>query len=140
MLQGSELLCCDAEDRHHHCWVQGDVLLVCYVADVASKLQIHSLATGSQQRQVPLPAIGSITNFGGHREDSEFFFSFSSFTEPGATYRSGTVAQSTVQCSHCLPMIIHSVMCLFALPTACPAGQWWQLMHEILQGGGVHLP
>lgn len=68
--------------------VQGDVLLVCYVADVASKLQIHSLATGSKQRDVPLPGIGSITSFGGRREDSEFFFSFSSFTEPGATYRS----------------------------------------------------
>lgn len=67
--------------------VQGDVLLVCYVADVASKLQIHSLATGSKQRNIPLPGIGSITSFGGRREDSEFFFSFSSFTEPGATYR-----------------------------------------------------
>lgn len=68
--------------------VQGDVLLVCYVADVASKLQTHSLATGSKQRDIPLPGIGSITSFGGRREDSKFFFSFSSFTEPGATYRS----------------------------------------------------
>ena len=67
--------------------VQGDVLLVCYVADVASKLQIHSLATGSKERDIPLPGIGSVTSFGGRREDSEFFFSFSSFTEPGATYR-----------------------------------------------------
>ena len=37
--------------------VQGDVLLVCYVADVASKLQIHSLATGSKQRTIPLPGL-----------------------------------------------------------------------------------
>ena len=33
------------------CWVQGDVLVACYVADVASKLQIHSLASGSKQRE-----------------------------------------------------------------------------------------
>ncbi len=67
--------------------VQGDVLLVCYVADVASKMQIHSLDTGSKQREVALPGIGSVTQFAGKREDSEFFFGFSSFTEPGATYR-----------------------------------------------------
>ena len=81
--------------------LQGDVLLVCYVADVASKLQIHSLATGSKQRDVPLPGIGSITSFGGRREDSEFFFSFSSFTEPGATYRSvrGRGQLFAVQCT-----------------------------------------
>lgn len=67
--------------------LQGDVLLVCYVADVASKLQIHSLASGSKQREVSLPGIGSVTQFAGKREDSELFFGFSSFTEPGATYR-----------------------------------------------------
>ena len=84
--------------------VQGDVLLVCYVADVASKLQIHSLATGSKQRNIPLPGIGSITSFGGRREDSEFFFSFSSFTEPGATYRSvaGHSADCCTLCAYCL--------------------------------------
>lgn len=60
---------------------------MCYVADVASKLQIHSLASGSKQREVTLPGIGSVTQFAGKREDSEFFFGFSSFTEPGATYR-----------------------------------------------------
>ncbi len=67
--------------------MQGDVLVACYVADVASKLQIHSLASGSKQREVKLPGIGSVTQFAGKREDSEFFFGFSSFTEPGATYR-----------------------------------------------------
>ncbi|KAL3130653.1 hypothetical protein ABBQ38_008044 [Trebouxia sp. C0009 RCD-2024] len=74
--------------------LKGDVLLVCYVADVASKLQIHSLGTGSKQRDIPLPGIGSVTSFGGRREDSEFFFSFSSFTEPGATYRLDTAVGS----------------------------------------------
>ena len=86
--------------------MQGDVLLVCYVADVASKLQIHSLATGSKQREVPLPGIGSITNFGGRREDSEFFFSFSSFTEPGATYRLGIIVLCCGASSpYCLPAV-----------------------------------
>ncbi len=75
--------------------MQGDVLVACYVADVASKLQIHSLASGSKQREVKLPGIGSVTQFAGKREDSEFFFGFSSFTEPGATYRCVCVASST---------------------------------------------
>lgn len=75
--------------------LKGDVLVACYVADVASKLQIHSLASGSKQREVKLPGIGSVTQFAGKREDSEFFFGFSSFTEPGATYRLDTASSNT---------------------------------------------
>ena len=67
--------------------LQGDALVVCYLADAASRLQIHSLASGKQQQQVPLPGIGTVTQFAGRREDSEFFFAFSSYTEPGAIYK-----------------------------------------------------
>lgn len=75
--------------------LKGDALLVCYVANVAAQLQIHSLASGSMQRQVSLPGIGSIPHFAGRRKDSEFFFGFSSFTEPGATYRLDTASDET---------------------------------------------
>ena len=69
------------------CVQQGDVLVACYLADAASQLHIHSLASGKQQQPVALPGIGSVTQFAGRREDSECFFAFSSYTEPGAIYR-----------------------------------------------------
>ena len=36
---------------------------------------------------LPLPGIGSVAGFSGRRQDSEFFFTFTGFTEPGALYR-----------------------------------------------------
>ena len=72
--------------------VQGDNLVTCYLADVRSQLQLRSLATGSLKQSISLPGIGSINSFTGRREDSEFFFSFSSFANPGAIYRSAAPA------------------------------------------------
>ena len=72
--------------------VQGDNLVTCYLADVRSQLQLRSLATGSLKQSISLPGIGSINSFSGRREDSEFFFSFSSFANPGAIYRSAARA------------------------------------------------
>ena len=73
-------------------FVQGDNLVTCYLADVRSQLQLRSLATGSLKQSISLPGIGSISSFSGQREDSEFFFSFSSFANPGAIYRSAVRA------------------------------------------------
>jgi prolyl oligopeptidase len=42
---------------------------------------------GTEVREVKLPGIGSAGGFGGHRKDTSTFFSFTSFTEPGAIYR-----------------------------------------------------
>ncbi len=38
---------------------------------------------------VQLPGIGSVTGFSGDHKATEFFLSFASFTEPGATFRRG---------------------------------------------------
>lgn len=73
------------------CVIQGDALVVCYLADASSQLQLHSLASGKEEQRVDLPGIGTVTQFAGRREDSEFFFAFSSYTEPGAIYRWGHV-------------------------------------------------
>ena len=44
-------------------------------------------ATGDLRSVLPLPGIGSVAGFSGRREDSDAFFKFTSFTEPGAIYR-----------------------------------------------------
>jgi prolyl oligopeptidase len=62
-------------------------LLVCdYLQDAKSAVKIHDYE-GKLVRTLELPGIGSVGGFGGWREDKETFYSFTSFTEPGAIYR-----------------------------------------------------
>jgi prolyl oligopeptidase len=42
---------------------------------------------GKLIRELELPGIGSVGGFGGQRKDKETYYSFTSFTEPGAIYR-----------------------------------------------------
>lgn len=67
--------------------LKGDTLAVCYLRDVQSALELRSLSSGDLRAVLPLPGIGSVTSFSGRRKDSEYFFTFTGFTEPGAIYR-----------------------------------------------------
>ncbi len=61
--------------------------LVCeYLRDAKSAITVHDLS-GKQIREVALPGIGSAGGFEGRRKDKETFYSFTSFTDPGAIYR-----------------------------------------------------
>ncbi|NET72470.1 MAG: S9 family peptidase [Sphaerospermopsis sp. SIO1G2] len=57
-----------------------------YLQDAYSKVKIFSLQ-GSLIKEVELPGIGSANGFAGKREDTETFYSFTSFTTPGTIYR-----------------------------------------------------
>ncbi|KAI8465889.1 MAG: prolyl oligopeptidase [Monoraphidium minutum] len=65
----------------------GDNLVLRYLRDVRGALALHRLSDGGLVREVELPGIGSIGGFSGSRKGTEFFYSFQSFVEPGATYR-----------------------------------------------------
>ena len=39
--------------------------------------------TPLQVRDLPLPGVGSVSGFSGSRKETELFFSFQSFAEPG---------------------------------------------------------
>ena len=67
--------------------------MVCYLRDVHSVLQLRSLATGRLRQEIPLPGIGSVYAFNGRRHDSEAFFSFTSFVDPGSTFRQAPAAR-----------------------------------------------
>ena len=61
--------------------------LVCeYLRDAKSAIAVHDMA-GKLVREVALPGIGSAGGFEGRRKDTETFYSFTSFTDPGAIYR-----------------------------------------------------
>lgn len=63
-----------------------DHFIVEYLQDAKSVVKVFDLK-GKHVRDVDLPGIGSAGGFGGKRSDTETFYSFTSYTNPGATYR-----------------------------------------------------
>jgi prolyl oligopeptidase len=57
-----------------------------YLHDAHSKVRVHA-PDGRLEREVELPGLGTAAGFRGRREDPETFYSFTSFTDPGAIYR-----------------------------------------------------
>ncbi|MGK7879905.1 MAG: prolyl oligopeptidase family protein [Crocosphaera sp.] len=57
-----------------------------YLQDAKSAIKIHDLQ-GKFIRDVSLPGIGSAGGFNGKKEDTETFYSFTSFTTPTTIYR-----------------------------------------------------
>eukprot|EP00878_Enallax_costatus_P029867 GHUV01032432.1.p1 GENE.GHUV01032432.1~~GHUV01032432.1.p1 ORF type:complete len:735 (+),score=227.44 GHUV01032432.1:207-2411(+) len=74
--------------------LQGDELVVRHLRDVKGALARHKLSTGELVQEFDLPGIGSVGGFSGNRKSKEFFFSFTSFVEPGSTYRFDLAAAS----------------------------------------------
>ena len=59
--------------------------LCSYLKDAHSQVRIFSLE-GKPLGELPLPALGSAGGFTGHRDDTDTFYSFTSFTFPGTIY------------------------------------------------------
>jgi prolyl oligopeptidase len=66
--------------------IVGDRLILSYMKDAASMALMTDLA-GKPVQEIQLNAIGTASGFGGKPGDSETFFGFSSFNQPGAVYR-----------------------------------------------------
>ncbi|KAH3757997.1 prolyl oligopeptidase [Pelomyxa schiedti] len=67
--------------------IRKDILAVCYMHDVHDVLTLRNLFTGDLLSEVPLPDIGSVSEFSGKKRDREFFFSFTSFLFPTVVLR-----------------------------------------------------
>ena len=65
-----------------------------YLKDARSQVKIFGLS-GDLVREVALPGIGSAGGFGGKREDTETFYSFTSFTTPPTIYRYNLVTDES---------------------------------------------
>jgi prolyl oligopeptidase len=57
-----------------------------YLKDAHSQVKVFG-PNGEFVREVALPGIGSVSGFGGRRQDTETFYAFTSFTMPGVIYR-----------------------------------------------------
>jgi prolyl oligopeptidase len=64
----------------------GESLVCSYLKDARSEVKIFGFH-GEGPAELKLPGIGTVSGFGGRATDTHTFFSFASFTEPGAIYR-----------------------------------------------------
>jgi len=62
-----------------------DKFLASYMQDVVSKIRLFD-KDGTPAGEVELPGIGSAGGFGGHQDDTETFFSFTSYATPTSIY------------------------------------------------------
>jgi prolyl oligopeptidase len=63
-----------------------DKFIASYLKDAQSQVRVFAL-DGSPVRELVLPGIGTVGGFWGKRTDTETFYSFTSFTQPGMIYR-----------------------------------------------------
>ena len=63
-----------------------DTFIASYLEDAQSRVRVFAL-DGSPLRELVLPGIGTVGGFWGKRTDTETFYSFTSFTQPGTIYR-----------------------------------------------------
>jgi prolyl oligopeptidase len=64
----------------------GGQLFVSYIKDVTSRVAMYSL-DGKWEREVALPALGTVSGFDGEKGDSFVFYTFTSFTFPPTIYK-----------------------------------------------------
>ena len=57
-----------------------------YLEDAKTKVVQYN-RDGSKERDIELPGIGTATGFGGLEDDSEVYYSFTSFTSPNSIYK-----------------------------------------------------
>ncbi|TAI47669.1 prolyl oligopeptidase family serine peptidase [Flagellimonas allohymeniacidonis] len=57
-----------------------------YMVDAISKVLQYDY-DGKLVREVNLPGVGSANGFGGKKEESEFYFSFTNYNTPGSSYK-----------------------------------------------------
>lgn len=64
-----------------------DKLLIQYSVDVKDELHLFDLASGEKRGRVAEGVLGTVGQITGHREDKEFWVSYTSFTNPTTVYR-----------------------------------------------------
>ncbi len=76
----------EAEEAMESAGIVGGYLILDYLKDAKTQIKLHDL-NGKYEREVDFPGIGSAGGFGGRRDHTETFYSFSSFNQPPSIYR-----------------------------------------------------
>ena len=65
--------------------IVGGKIAATWLEDASSKATMHSLE-GNELYTVDLPDIGTVSGFGGQNDDTNIFYSYSSFNQPPSIY------------------------------------------------------
>jgi prolyl oligopeptidase len=76
----------EAEEAMESAGMVGNYLIGEYLQDAKTQVKLFDLA-GKFVREIKFPGIGSANGFGGRRDHTETFYSFSSFNRPPSIYR-----------------------------------------------------
>jgi len=60
--------------------------VIAYMGDVHHEIAVHNL-NGRLVREIALPTLGTVSGLSGQEDDSEFFFTFTSFLYPSTSFR-----------------------------------------------------
>ncbi len=71
-----------------------DQLVAFYLKDAHTQVKFYSL-DGRYEQDLELPGVGSASGFGGKRQDSETFYTFTSYTTPPTIYRYDFATQTS---------------------------------------------
>ena len=75
----------------------GDLVAATFLTDARSRVAIYDLkGDGKLVRDVELPGVGTVYGFGGRRVDTETFYTYTGFTDPGTIYRYEIATGETV--------------------------------------------
>jgi prolyl oligopeptidase len=66
--------------------VAGGKLFANYLKDATSRIYVYD-PTGKLENEVQLPGLGTVSGFGGERDNKFVFYTFTSFTFPATIYR-----------------------------------------------------
>ncbi|HRK30897.1 MAG TPA: hypothetical protein PLD59_07435, partial [Tepidisphaeraceae bacterium] len=64
----------------------GDRFVAVYTKDAKNELKLFKL-DGAFDKQVELPTVGAVGGISGRKRDSDFYYTFTSFTYPSTSYR-----------------------------------------------------
>ncbi|MGI8600415.1 MAG: prolyl oligopeptidase family serine peptidase [Chitinophagaceae bacterium] len=64
----------------------GNKLFVTYMKDVTSRIYVHDM-NGKLEKEIKLPTLGTVSGFGGEKDDKYVFYTFTSITYPPTIYR-----------------------------------------------------
>jgi prolyl oligopeptidase len=63
----------------------GGNIFASYLKDAITKVYQYDM-TGKQVREVNLPGLGTASGFGGKKKDTDFYYTYASYTNPAAIY------------------------------------------------------
>jgi len=72
----------------------GGKLFATYLKDVTTRAYVYSL-DGRLENEIEMPAFGTADGFGGRRDDTHVFYSFTSFTIPPTIYKYDIAAKKS---------------------------------------------